>query len=203
MEKFLESQNFGAEVNEKIRKMDKRTQKTMMESWVKKNLMTQHSGSESDAQHWVNQLKSAKSPDTANQLCLKFIPAIKDSGDRFIRKFCKAGGLSALIEFTNFSAQRKQLRRSFLEIVKAFLDAPNDVGFLMVTEHSHMISAIVNTYETKDDDVKRRCLQIMCFLCWWKSASYEEVVSGMCMLLCFRHLLKKKKKSVRGVLCCS
>ena len=119
-------------------------------------------------------------PEYANQVLLRFIPALKDGDSSFISEFCTEGGLNALIKLTQFGgSSKKDIRRSFLDIIYALLNAPNDIGFEQVTEHSHLIQAIVNTFESNLESIKTRCIQILCILCWWRKESYEKVCNGM------------------------
>ena len=162
--------------------MDKRTQKTMMESWIKKKEATK--SKTSTPEYWIKQLENeSKNPEKANQALLEFIPAVKEADSAFVTTFCLNGGLKALINFTKYTTHAKQLRKSFLEIIKALLNAPNDIGFIMLTDHSHVIQVIVDTFDTNDEPIKTRCLQILCFLCWWKNDSYDKVVA--CMFVIF------------------
>ena len=127
----------------------------------------------------MNQIKSQTHPSNALECLRAFTPAIKANPASFVKEFGDLNGMDHLIKLISFSHGRDDLREAFLTSIKAILDSPNDVGFNLITGHSHIIQAIVNMFEAKTVKIKIRCVQILLLLFWWKQASYSAVCGSL------------------------
>eukprot|EP01083_Nonionella_stella_P172331 591105_1 len=92
----------------------------------------------------------------------RFTPAIVASPSTFVSKFDELGGINDLIGS-----------------IKAMLDSPHDVGFEIISKHSHIITAIVNMFDAVQMSIKIRCVRILLLLCWWKQSSYTSVLRAL------------------------
>eukprot|EP01084_Bolivina_argentea_P239494 402542_1 len=81
----------------------------------------------------------------------RFTPAIVASPSTFVSKFDELGGINDLIGS-----------------IKAMLDSPHDVGFEIISKHSHIITAIVNMFDAVQMSIKIHCVRILLLLCWWR-----------------------------------
>ncbi|ETO05025.1 hypothetical protein RFI_32371, partial [Reticulomyxa filosa] len=157
-----------------IRNLDFAIQKQLIKSEYL-NTLEQKQG----AEDWVKRLKQQTNPLVAHEVLTNLIPALKVSKADFFETFVNSGGLDVLITISQFDNNKDKLRQSLLEIIKALLDAPNDVGFHVVAKHSHLIQDIVNIFDNLDIRTKMCCVQILCILCWWKQDTYSQVCAAL------------------------
>ena len=109
---------------------------------------------DSKPSYWIDELKSQTHPINAKHCIRRFIPAINANPASFVKEFGELDGMDHLIKLISFSHADDDLRQAFLEAIKAILDSPNDVGFNLITDHSHIIQAIVNMFESRDTKIK-------------------------------------------------
>eukprot|EP01083_Nonionella_stella_P224253 798436_1 len=100
----------------------------------------------------------------------RFTPAIVASPSTFVTKFDELGGMNHLIKTisSSTSSATSDLLEAFLTTIKAMLDSPRDVGFEIISKHSHIITAIVNMFDAVQMSIKIYCVRILLMLCWWR-----------------------------------
>eukprot|EP01084_Bolivina_argentea_P011358 21237_1 len=160
-----------------MRNMKITTLKTIIAEWKERQFIT---GSEtSKPSYWIDLFSSQTHPSNALQVILKFPPAIKANPFSFVALFGELGGMNHLIKLISFSHCNDKLREGFLLSIRAILNSGNDVGFNIISTHSHVITAVVNMFDHQNYRIKVQCVQILLLLCWWKQASYSEVCKSL------------------------
>ncbi len=96
-----------------------------------------------------------------------------------MHQFGELDGMDYLIKLISFSHCGDKLREGFLLSIRAILNSGNDVGFNIISSHSHVITAVVNMFDYKSYRIKVQCVQILLLLCWWKQSSYSEVCKSL------------------------
>eukprot|EP01083_Nonionella_stella_P220419 788619_1 len=177
LEAYFEQSTLAPTEKEKMRNMKITTLKTIIAEWKERQFIT---GSEtSKPSYWIDLFSSQTHPSNALQVILKFPPAIKANPFSFVALFGELGGMNHLIKLISFSHCNDKLREGFLLSIRAILNSGNDVGFNIISTHSHVITAVVNMFDHQNYRIKVQCVQILLLLCWWKQASYSEVCKSL------------------------